>query len=120
MTRVVLDVVTMVGSHYVLYVREGGPVFPSGDLVDGEQPAEGARRLVREWTGTKQPKLELVDLRAAPGELRLIFRAMLTDDPQGKTVRAGRMELPARVGALAGRDVEEALKTSLAYKLTRG
>ena len=31
-----------------------------------------------------------------------------------------RMALPEKVGALAGRDVEEMLKTSLAYKLTRG
>lgn len=117
--RVLLDVVTMLGSQFVLYERDGAKVFPAGELRDGEHPAEGARRLVLEWTGTKAPKLELADLRVKPGELHMIFRAMLTDDPRGKPARANRMELPEKVGALSGKEVEEALKTSLSYKLTR-
>lgn len=115
MTRVSLHVITMAGSEYALV----GGAFPSGDLRAGEQPAEGARRIVEETTGTRAPKLELVDLRAEGDELRLVFRALLTDEPKGAT-RARRMELPEKVGALTGKYVEDALKTSLAYKLTRG
>lgn len=114
--RVELVCVTMAGNQYVLY--EQG--FPHGELRDGEAPAEAARRVVKEWTGTDAPKLELIDLRARPGALALVFRALLTSDPQGAFRRVERMGLPERVGALSGRDVEEMLKTSLAYKLTRG
>lgn len=116
--RVELVVITMAGSQYVLYDR-GGPAFPSGELRDGEAPAAAARRLVKEWTGTDAPKLELADLRAAPGVLHLIFRAILTSDPQGAATRVDRMALPAKVGALDGKDVEDILKTGLSYKLTR-
>lgn len=119
MTRVTLDCITMAGNEYVLWERDG-PVFPGGDVRDGEHPAEAARRIVQEWSGTKAPKLELVDFRPAPGALSLVFRAILTDEPQGSARRAKRMELPERVGALTGRYVEDALKTSLNYKLTRG
>jgi hypothetical protein len=116
MTRVVLDVVTMAGNEYVLY--DGA--FPRGELREGEHPAEAARRLVKDATGTLAPKLELVDLRVpAPGTLSLLFRAHLTGEPQGTPQRLGRMSLPARVGELGGAEVEEALKTSLSYKLTR-
>lgn len=120
MTRVRLDVVTMAGNEYILYERGGAPQFPNDALREGEHPAAGARRVVKEWTGTDAPKLELVDLRvAAPDELSFLFRAHLTADPAGKPTRAKRMELPAMVGTLKGSEVEEALKTSLSYKLTR-
>lgn len=119
MTRVLLECIAMAGSEYVLWEREG-LVFPHGELRDGETPAEGARRLVEEWTGTKAPKLELVDLLAAPGSLTLVFRAILTDEPTGSPKRFPRMGLPERVGALKGAYVDDALKTSLNYKLTRG
>lgn len=119
MPRVDLVVITMEGNQYVLYERDGAPVFPHGELADAEAPADAARRIVQDWTGTRAPKLELVDLRAAPGALTLLFRAMLVDAPQGDAKRAPRMGLPAQVGALTGADVEEALKTSLNYKLTR-
>jgi ADP-ribose pyrophosphatase YjhB (NUDIX family) len=121
MFRVRLDLVTMAGNQYVLYEGDGaGATFPHGELREGEQPADAARRVVKEWTGTDAPKLELVDLRVvAPGELALLVRAHLTGEPAGKALRVERMGLPARVGALAGADVEEALKTSLSYKLTR-
>lgn len=122
MTRVRLDVVTMAGSEYVLYEREGRPAqFPHDDLRAGEHPAAGARRVVREWTGTDAPKLELVDLRVmGDDQLSFLFRAHLTGEPTtGRSVRAKRMELPATVGTLKGSEVEEALKTSLSYKLTR-
>lgn len=118
--RVDLVCVTMAGNQYVHY--EAG--FPRGELRDGEAPADAARRVVKEWTGTDAPKLELVDLRAQPGALLLVFRAMLVSDPEaaahGTPRRADRMGLPEKVGALSGRDVDEMLKTSLAYKLTRG
>lgn len=114
--RVELVCITMAGNQYVLYEKG----FPHGELRDGEAPADAARRIVKEWTGTDAPKLELVDLRSAPGALTLVLRAMLTSEPQGQARRAGRMELPESVGALKGRDVEEMLKTSLNYKLTRG
>ena len=120
MTRVELVVVTMEGNEYVLYERDGAPAFPSGELADAESPADGARRVVAEWTGTKSPKLELVDLRASPGALTLLMRAMLVEPPQGDAKRAPRMGLPERVGAFAGSEIEESLKTSLNYKLTRG
>lgn len=119
MTRVLLECITMLGSEYVLWDRSG-LAFPHGELKDGESPAEAARRLVLEWTGTKAPKLELADMLAAPGTLTLVFRAMLTEEPQGAATRAKRMELPEKVGALSGKYVEETLKTSLNYKLTRG
>lgn len=120
MTRVELACITMAGSEYVLYPRGGGLVFPHGPLAEGEHPAAGARRLVKEWTGTDAPKLELVDVLAEPGLLTFVMRAMLVADPQGSPERRRRMELPERVGTLTGRWVEDALKTSLAYKLTRG
>ena len=118
--RVALVVVTMEGNQYVYYERDGRPAFPEGELQEGEAPADAARRVVRAWTGTSQPKLELVDLRAAPGALTLLFRALLVEPPQGDARRAPRMGLPERVGDLRGSEVEEALKTSLNYKLTRG
>src|SRR5438067_517345 len=96
-----------------------GGAFPSGELREGESPADAARRVVREATGTEAPKLELVDLRTQGAALLLLFRALLTAPPTAGGSRHKRMELPERVGPLAGRDVEEALKTSLAYKLTR-
>ncbi len=119
MTRVLLECVTMAGSDYVLYPRDGAPVFPHGEVRDGEHPAAAAKRIVKEWTGTDAPKLELVDVLAEPGALTFVMRAMLVADPQGAPERRKRMELPERVGRLTGRWVEEALKTSLAYKLTR-
>lgn len=109
----------MVGAEYVLWDRNG-LTFPHGELRDGEAPGDAARRIVLDWTGTRQPKLELLDMVSAPGVLTLIFRAMLVEEPQGAAKRAKRMELPETVGALKGKYVEEALKTSLAYKLTRG
>lgn len=120
MTRLLLECITMAGSEYVLYPRDGDLVFPHGALQDGERPASAARRLVKEWTGTEAPKLELVDVLAEPGVLTFVMRALLVSDPQGAPERRRRMELPERVGRLAGRWVEDALKTSLAYKLTRG
>ncbi|HEX2022710.1 MAG TPA: NUDIX domain-containing protein [Candidatus Thermoplasmatota archaeon] len=119
MTRVDLVLVTMAGSEYALFERDGGPAFPHGELRDGEAPAEAARRLVAEWTGTRAPKLEVLDFLAAPGRLTLVMRALLSDAPSTPHRRAPRMGLPAKVGALDGKYVEEALKTSLAYKLTR-
>lgn len=119
MTRVLLECITMVGNEYVLWQRSG-LAFPHGELADGESPADAARRLIAEWSGTKAPKLELADFVAAPGTLTLVFRAMLTEDPEGEAKRAKRMELPDRIGALSGKYVEETLKTSLNYKLTRG
>lgn len=116
--RVELVVITMAGSQYVLYDR-GGPAFPSGELAEAEAPVAAARRIVKEWTGTDAPKLELCDLRSAPGSLLLVFRAILTSDPQGPSIRLDRMGLPDKVGALLGKDVEETLRTSLSYKLTR-
>jgi len=109
----------MAGTQYVLYEREGKPVFPHGEPRDGEAPAQAARRLVEEWTATKSPKLELVDLAASPGTLTLIFRAVLVDEPRNGPKRVNRMELPPRVGTLEGKYVDDALKTSLSYKLTR-
>lgn len=109
----------MVGSDYVLWDRSGLR-FPHGELADGEAPGEAARRLVLGWTGTKTPKLEILDILSAVGVVTLVFRAMLVEEPTGAPKRVKRMELPADVGALSGKYVEEALKTSLAYKLTRG
>ena len=119
MTTVRLVCIPMAGNEYVLWERDG-LTFPHGELRDGEAPADGARRIVHEWSGTKAPKLELVDMLAEAGSLLLVFRALLTEEPQGAAKRAKRMELPERVGTLAGRYVEDALKTSLNYKLTRG
>jgi ADP-ribose pyrophosphatase YjhB (NUDIX family) len=119
MTRVTLACIAMAGNQYVLYERGGVLSFPEGELREGEPVADAMRRLVEAWTGTRAPKLELVDVLHAPGELRLVYRAMLIDEPQGDAKRVARMELPAKVGALEGKYVEEALKTSLAYKLTR-
>lgn len=119
MTRVDLLCITMAGAEYVLYPRDGGLVFPHGEVRDGEHPAAAARRVVKEWTSTDSPKLELVDVLAEPGSLTFVLRALLVSDPQGTHERRKRMELPERVGRLSGKWVEEALKTSLAYKLTR-
>lgn len=118
MTTVRLVCITMVGSEYVLWDKDG-LTFPRGELKDGEQPADALRRLVEEWSGTKAPKLEMVDLLASPGELLLVARAMLVEEPTNVAKRAKRMELPDKVGALTGKYVEESLKTSLNYKLTR-
>lgn len=119
MTRVEMDCVTMAGNAYVLFPRDGGLTFPHGELRDGEAPAAAARRIVKEWTGTDAPKLELVDVLAEPGTLRFVMRALLVAEPEGPVERRGRMELPERVGRFSGKWVEDALKTSLAYKLTR-
>lgn len=118
MTAVRLVCITMAGNEYALWER-GGLTFPHDDVRDGESPADAARRVVQEWTSTKAPKLELVDMIAATGALTLVFRAMLTEEPVGVAKRIKRMELPERVGTLAGKYVEDALKTSLNYKLTR-
>ena len=117
--RVLLEIITMAGTQYVLYEREGKPFFPHGEPRDGEAPANAARRIVQEWTGTLNPKLELVDLVASAGTLTLVFRAVLVDEPRGGPRRVNRMELPGRVGTLEGKYVDDALKTSLSYKLTR-
>lgn len=118
MTAVRLVCITMAGSEYALWDRNGIS-FPHGELQDGETPADAVRRILADWTGTKAPKLELADLLSEPGTLTLVFRAMLTEEPKGVAKRAKRMELPERVGALSGKYVEDALKTSLNYKLTR-
>lgn len=118
MTSVRLVCITMVGSEYALWDRNG-LTFPHGDLKEGEQPADAMRRVVEEWTGTKAPKLEMVDVVASPGQLLLVARAMLVEEPKGVAKRAKRMELPEKVGSLTGKYVEESLKTSLNYKLTR-
>src|SRR5438034_463837 len=104
----------MAGSDYWL-AADGA--FPEGELREGEAPAAAARRVVHEATGTDAPKLELVDLRASADGLLLVFRALLTAEPPSAGARHKRMELPERAGTLSGRDVEEMLKTSLAYKL---
>lgn len=119
MTRVRLEIVTMVGSDYVTWDSDGLPTFPHGDLDDGESVPAAARRIVHAFSQTENPKLELIDIRSEPGAVTLVLRAMLVSDPQGKTRRFKRMELPERVGSTTGRSVEEALKTSIAYKLTR-
>ena len=118
MTAVRLVCIAMAGNEYVLWDRNG-LAFPHGELVDGESPADAARRIVASWSSTQAPKLELVDMVAAPGELTLVFRALLTSEPAGVAKRVKRMELPERVGSLTGKYVEDALKTSLSYKLTR-
>lgn len=118
MTTVRLVCITMVGSEYALWDKDG-LTFPHGEVKDGEQPAEAMRRIVEDWTGTRNPKLEMVDVVAKPGELLLVARAMLVEEPKGVAKRAKRMELPDKVGALTGKYVEESLKTSLNYKLTR-
>ena len=114
--RVEVVCITMVGSDY--WLAPSG-AFPAGELRDGESPAVAARRVVHEATATDSPKLELVDMRTDGGTMRLIFRALLTSDPKEGGARHKRMELPERVGMLSGKDVEEMLRTSLAYKLTR-
>ena len=119
MTDVQLVCIAMAGNEYVLWDRAGAWSFPEGALAEGEAPADAARRLVLEWTGTRAPKLELVDLLASAGKLTLVMRAMLTDEPQHAPKRAKRFELPEKVGTLTGKYVEEALKTGLNYKLTR-
>jgi ADP-ribose pyrophosphatase YjhB (NUDIX family) len=101
-------------------VRNAALTFPHGELKVGEAPGDAARRIVAEWTSTKAPKLELVDVTSAPDGLTLVMRAMLVEEPQGVAQRSKRMALPENVGALTGKYVEEALKTSLNYKLTRG
>lgn len=120
MTRVRLTCITMAGNEYVLYQdHDGQATFPHGELADAEPPAEAARRILRQWTKTEAPKLELSDMRATPGELHLLFRAHLTQDPHDATGRAPRMGLPERVGVFSGKEIEESLKTSLSYKLSR-
>lgn len=118
MTQLRLVCITMAGHEYALF--DGG--FPEGEPRDGEPIGDAARRLVDEWTGTQLPKLEIVDLLAAPGRLTFVMRALLITEPASTTrklTRAKRMELPAKVGSLDGKYVEEALKTSSSYKLTR-
>ncbi|HWG92404.1 MAG TPA: NUDIX domain-containing protein [Candidatus Thermoplasmatota archaeon] len=128
---VLAHVIVMDGTRYALFrPHHGGePVFPHGAFKVGEAPAEAARRLVKEWTGTDNPKLEVVDFltRDGPGghkTLEFVFRALLTDAPKvgpaaSELVHRNRMELPDRVGTLQGRWIEDALKTGLNYKLTR-
>lgn len=117
MTDVRLVCIAMVGNEYALWDRDG-LTFPHGSLGRAEAPA-AARRIVEEWTGTRAPKLELVDMLAEGDALTLVFRAMLVEEPKGVAKRAKRMELPEKVGGLSGKYVEDALKTSLNYKLTR-
>ena len=119
MTDVQLVCIAMAGNEYVLWERGGALSFPEASLADGESPADAARRLVLEWSGTRLPKLELVDVLASPGKLTLVMRAMLIEEPQGVARRAKRFELPEKVGSLTGKYVEDALKTGLNYKLTR-
>lgn len=117
--RVLLDLVTMVGHRYLLLEREGRPQFPSGEVAPGEAPAAAARRILSEWTGLANPKLEVLDMRPHGQDLQFVLRALFADPPTVPHTTAGRYELPAQVGRLAGPYVEEALKTSLSYKLTR-
>lgn len=119
-------VITMEGPRYALFTPKAGgePQFPEGPFREGETPAEAARRLVKTWTGTEAPKLELVDFLTAPGQLTLVFRALLTapaavGEAAGAVTHRNRMELPDAVGSLKGKWVEDALKTGLNYKLTR-
>lgn len=116
--RVTFDVVTMVGSQYALFERDGHAQFPHGELHEGEPVAAAARRVVAEWTGVDAPKLEIVDLRSERSELAIVVRALLPEAKSPHTL-APRMGLPPSVGRLPPAYVEEALKTSLAYKLTR-
>ncbi len=126
-----LDVITMVGAEFVLMKprKTKDPetlVFPSSDFLVDESPADAARRVVEAWTGTKNPKLELVDWRVttSPWEMAFVFRALLIDEPVATDevesfTRVNRMDLPAQIGRLEGAWVQEALKTGLNYKLTR-
>lgn len=118
MTKVGIVCITMVGSEYALWDREG-LTFPNGELREGEAPADATRRIILEWTGTSAPKLELVDLLHTSGALTLVLRAMLVEEPKNAARRVKRMELPEKVGPFTGRYVEESLKTGLNYKLTR-
>lgn len=122
-----LVVVTLAGNEYVLFKpKTGGDwAFPSDAFRPGEAPGAAAKRVVAAWTGTKDPKLEILDFRAGPGALAFVFRALLTEDPRAgeaasELKRTPRMGLPDRVGDLTGREVEEIQKTGLNYKLTRG
>lgn len=117
--RVTLDLVTMQGARYVLLDRGNGPEFPHGELKSGEAPGAAARRILLDWTGLTDPKLEVVDFVTEADELRMLFRAISADLPKVAHKTAGRMELPPKLGRLTGPAVEEALKTSLAYKLIR-
>lgn len=117
--RVLLDVITMQGSRYVLVERDGSARFPAGELAAGETPGAAARRILKESTGLEGPKLEVVDMRPAGGDLQVVFRALVGDAPKTPHRTAGRYELPEDLGRLTGAYVEEALKTSFAYKLTR-
>lgn len=119
MTRVLLACIAMAGNQYVLYEKDGALRFPEGELQEREAVPDAMRRIVESWTGTKLPKLEVVDLLSGAGTLTIVYRALLTDEPKGAAKRVNRMELPQKVGLLEGRQVEEGLKTSLAYKLTR-
>lgn len=119
MTRVEIVCITMVGAEYALFDRGEGPEFPRGELRDGEPVADGARRLVAEWAGATLPKLEVVDFLSSPGGLAIVMRALVAEAPRPHR-RAPRMGLPPKVGPIDGKWIEEALKTSVAYKLTRG
>lgn len=115
----------MYDQKYILLPLSGGATafaFPEGVLGAGEAPAEAVRRILDSSIGTEVAggaKLELLDLLPADGDLLLLFRALLTELPSVPHRAANRMELPNKVGRFAGRAVEDAMKTSLAYKLTR-
>lgn len=116
-----ITVVTLAGAEYVLFEGDAGPTFPTDEIRAGEAPADAARRVVGEWTGTKDPKLELMDFRVEGDALRFVFRAHLTADlaTDRAHARHGRGGLPELAGPLEAREIEEMQKTSLSYKLTR-
>lgn len=125
MTDLRLVVVTLYGQEYVAFKpREGGGdaewTFPHDALKDGESPAAAAKRVVAEWSGTENPKLELMDFVTEEGTLTLAFRAFVMDDPKEECARFPRGGLPDTVGPLPAATVEDMQKTSLSYKLTRG
>lgn len=118
-----LTVVTLAGQAYVLLSDgDGKQAFPHGGIEAGESPAAAARRVVKEWTGTDAPKLELMDFVPREDALELVFRAFLTGDPvtDRKVTGAPRGGLPDRVNGFDAAALEEMQKTSLSYKLTRG
>lgn len=112
-------VVTLSGTEYALFERDSEPRFPDGAFAKGESPRDACRRLLREWCGHDEAKLEVLDFVTAPGSVLFVFRALLTEPPRTPHKRVARMTLPSQVGALKAGEIEEMQKTGLNYKLTR-